>query len=89
MGQIDAATIYQIRISGHLDARWSDWFGGLVISATPNETLLSGPIADQAALRGVLEKIWDLNLVLLAVTRLDEFGCGGEGYAEGDGHAAP
>jgi hypothetical protein len=82
MGQIDAATFYQIRVSGQLDDRWSDWFGGLAISVTPNETLLSGPVADQAALRGVLEKIWDLNLVVLAVTRLDEFGYGGDGRTD-------
>ena len=63
-------SIYQIRIEGEMDAQWSDWFSGLTISALPDdETLLSGPVADQVALRGILERIWDLNLVLISVIR--------------------
>ena len=63
-------SIYQIRIEGRLDGQWSDWFSGLTITALDNnETLLSGPVADQVALRGILERLWDLNLVLISVER--------------------
>jgi hypothetical protein len=65
------ATIYQIRVAGHLDPTWSAWFDGLAISQQPNgETLLVGPIVDQAALHGVLRKVSDLGLTLIAVTRV-------------------
>ena len=61
-------TYYHIRVKGHLDGHWSDWFEGMAISNEPNgETLLCGPLADQAALHGVLIKIRDLCLPLLAV----------------------
>jgi hypothetical protein len=60
---------YEIRVSGHLDQRWSDWFAGLKLSHLEGkETLLSGPLADQAALHGLLERIRDLNLTLISVT---------------------
>ena len=63
-------SFYQIRIEGRLDKQWSDWFSGLTITALDNnETLLSGPVADQVALRGILERLWDLNLVLISVER--------------------
>ncbi len=63
-------SIYQIRIEGWLDGQWSDWFSGLTISVLDNnETLLTGPVADQVALRGILERLWDLNLVLISVER--------------------
>ncbi len=63
-------SIYQIRIEGRLDGQWSDWFSGLTITALDNnETLLTGPVADQSALRGILERLWDLNLVLISVER--------------------
>ena len=66
------ADIYQIRIKGHLDLRWSDWFDGLTVTHMENgETILSGPIRDQAALYGLLAKLRDLGLPLLAVTRLE------------------
>jgi hypothetical protein len=64
---------YSIRVKGALDVRWADWFGGLTLKVLDNdETLLTGPITDQAALYGILAKIRDLGLVLLAVQRDDD-----------------
>jgi hypothetical protein len=62
------ATYYHIRLQSHLDPSWSEWFNGLTISNEANgETVLRGPLLDQAALHGVLIKILDLGLPLLAV----------------------
>jgi len=62
---------YQIRVQGHLDSTWSEWFDGLTIANLANgETLLAGDLADQAALHGVLIKIHDLGLPLLALRRV-------------------
>jgi hypothetical protein len=62
---------YEIRVQGKLDARWSDWFDGLSVTESGDgETLIKGEVADQAALRGILEKIWNLNLALISVQRL-------------------
>ena len=62
--------VYQIRIKGHLGPEWSDWFGGLSITLEDNgDTLLTGPVVDQAALHGVLKKVRDLGMPLLSVTR--------------------
>jgi hypothetical protein len=61
-------TIYQIRIKGHLSPQWTDWFEGLVIALEDNgETLLTGPVVDQAALYGLLKKVRDLGLPLISV----------------------
>ena len=63
-------TCYRIRVEGHLDPTWSIWFDGLNITHESNgETVLSGPILDQAELFGVLAKVQNLNLVLISVTR--------------------
>jgi hypothetical protein len=63
--------IYQIRIKGHLGREWTDWFGGLTIRLTDNgETLLTGPVVDQAALHGLLRKVRDLGVPLLSVSRV-------------------
>jgi hypothetical protein len=60
---------YEIKIKGHLDPRWSDWFEGLELADLEGgETMLSGLLADQAALHGLLERIRDLNLTLISVT---------------------
>jgi hypothetical protein len=60
--------VYQIRIKGHLDRRWTDWFEGLTITLEDNgATLLSGPVADQAALHSLLRKVRDLGMPLLSV----------------------
>ena len=61
----------EIRLEGHLDERWTDWFEGLTITREANgETRLTGPVVDQTALHGLLRKVRDLGLPLLAVTRI-------------------
>ena len=63
--------VYQIRIKGHLGREWADWFEGLTLTALDNgETLLTGPVVDQAALHGVLRKVRDVGLPLLSVVRV-------------------
>jgi hypothetical protein len=63
---------YEIKIKGHLDAYWSDWFAGLKLTYLEgDETLLAGPLPDQAALHGLLERIRDLNLSLISVQKTD------------------
>ena len=63
---------YQIRVKGHLDGRWSEWFDGLQISNSENGVAeLSGEIVDQAALHGVLNKVRNLNLPLISVSSVD------------------
>ena len=67
--------LYEIRVKGNLDLRWSDWFDGFSITPVGDgETLLIGSVADQAALHGVLHKIRDLGLPLLTVQRLGRDG---------------
>jgi hypothetical protein len=69
----DAPTRYQIRVRGMIDPHWSDWFDGMAITYDASgDTVLVGPLADQAALYGVLHRIRDLGLMLLAVARLPE-----------------
>lgn len=63
---------YQIRLKGHLGQQWAAWFDGLAITLEANgDTLLTGPVADQAALYGLLRKVRDLGLPLLAVTCIE------------------
>jgi hypothetical protein len=65
---MDQPDRYEIRIRGHLDARWTDWFEGLSISREDSgETLLTGSVADQAALHGLLRKVRDLGMPLVSV----------------------
>ena len=64
--------VYQIRITGQLGREWTDWFEGLVITLEANgDTLLTGPVVDQAALHGVLKKVRDLGLPLVSVIRVE------------------
>lgn len=66
------ARVYQIRVKGHLGARWSDWFEDLTITPEENgDTLLTGPVVDQAALHGLLRKVRDLGLPLLSIMWLE------------------
>ena len=70
--EFDKQGIYEIRVRGVLDKKWSDWFDGFTIMPQANdETLLTGPVADQAALHGLLGKIRDLGLPLLSVKRVE------------------
>ena len=61
---------YEIRVEGVLDARWADWFGDLAVDSDDRATIISGLVADQAALHGLLAKIRDLGLCLISVRRL-------------------
>jgi hypothetical protein len=63
--------VYQIRIKGHVGRQWTNWFEGLTIQLQDNgETLLTGPVVDQAALHGVLKKVRDVGMPLLSVNRV-------------------
>jgi hypothetical protein len=64
--------VYQIRVRGHLGRQWTDWFGGLTITLEDNgDTLLTGPVIDQAALHGLLRKVRDLGMPLVSVSALE------------------
>ncbi len=63
--------VYRIRLRGQLDSQWTDWFGGLTITREENgDTLLTGPVVDQAALHGLLRKVRDLGMPLVSVIRV-------------------
>ena len=67
-GDNDTVSLFEIRLQGHLDDRWAEWFDGMTITRQPGgTTLLSGPVADQAALQGLLRRIADLGMTLLSV----------------------
>ena len=63
--------VYKIRIKGHLGSQWTDWFEGLTIALEEDgDTLLTGPVIDQAALYGLLKKVRDLGMPLVSVNRV-------------------
>ena len=67
--------LYEIRVKGHLDQHWSAWLEGLTITYDSDDnTVLRGPLLDQAALHGVLIKIRDLGVLLLSVNRVEPLG---------------
>ena len=69
----DKPEIYQIKIKGLLDEKWSDWFDGFTITPQDErETILVGPVLDQGALHGLLAKIRDLGLTLISVEQIEE-----------------
>jgi hypothetical protein len=75
-GSVNRPVVYQIRVRGRLATRWSDWLGGLAISIEETtggapEAILTGPVADQTALRGILNRLWDLNLTVVCVNPID------------------
>ncbi|HNS50188.1 MAG TPA: hypothetical protein PKO09_03315 [Anaerolineae bacterium] len=81
--EFDQAGLYRIRIKGTLGDDWSDWFDGFRFDhLAQNETVLTGPVADQAALHGILCKLRDLGLPLLLVERVEA------GRADNEKHAA-
>lgn len=66
------AGLYEIRLAGHLEARWTAWFDGMVLTQdNVGTTVIRGPVVDQAALHGLLHKVRDLGLPLVSVTRVD------------------
>ena len=70
--KLDRPMVYQIRIKGHLGPQWSEWFGGLSITLEDNgDTLLTGPVVDQAALHGLLKKVRDLGMPLISAVRVN------------------
>ncbi len=69
--KLDEPMVYQIRIEGHLGSKWIAWFGDVSITLEDNgETLLTGPVVDQAALHGLLRKIRDLGMPLISAVRV-------------------
>jgi hypothetical protein len=65
-------TVYEIRIKGHLGCQWTDWFGGLTITLEENgDTLMTGPVVDQAALHRLLRKVRNLGMPLISVIRVE------------------
>jgi len=64
-------SLFEIRVEGQLDAEWADWFEGMTLSPEPDGiTVLSGPIADQAALQGLLRRVGDLGMTLISVNNV-------------------
>jgi len=64
--------VYQLRLKGHLDSQWTDWFEGLAITLEDNgDTLLTGPVIDQSALHGLLKKVRDLGMPLVSINCVD------------------
>ena len=64
--------LYEVRIKGHLDERWAEWFEGLTITLEEDgDTLLTGPVVDQAALHGLLKKVRDLGLTLVSISPVE------------------
>ena len=71
-GDQPEAAEYEIRLKGHLDSRWAGWFDGLSLTnASDGTAVIHGLVADQAALHGLLQKVRDVGLPLISVTRID------------------
>jgi hypothetical protein len=71
IGKWNDAGQYEIRLKGHLDARWAAWFDGLILTRDRDgTTVIRGPVVDQAALHGLLQKVRDIGLPLVSVARI-------------------
>jgi hypothetical protein len=68
---MEANMRYQIRVEGQLNSHWTHWFEGMAINSDGTTTVLTGPVADQSQLHGILHRIRDLNLNLISVNKLD------------------
>lgn len=69
----DRPVNYQIRLKGQLDAQWTAWFGGMTVTLTNDgDTVLTGPVADQAALHGLLRKVRDIGIPLVSVNEIHQ-----------------
>jgi len=74
-GRGDGAGWCEIRIQGHLEPRWESWFDGMTLTGhSDGTTLIHGPVTDQTALHGLLQKVRDIGLPLISVTRVDTKG---------------
>jgi hypothetical protein len=74
----DTSAVYRIRVKGVLDSSWSDWFDNFSITTQGEETLMEGPVADQAALHGILSRINNLGLAIVTITQVEGTGHGQE-----------
>jgi hypothetical protein len=66
----DVVSVYRIAVQEKLDDEWSDWLDGATIKNSSDRTTLTSPAIDQSALRGILNRMWDLNLMVLSVDRI-------------------
>jgi hypothetical protein len=77
----DPAAVYEIEVQGELDQSWEQWFNGLAVTiesgSRQKTTTLRGPVADQAALRGILCRLWDLHLMVVSLRRIESEGSDG------------
>jgi hypothetical protein len=69
--KLDQPIVYQIRVKGHLGRQWTDWFEGMTITLEEGDTLLTGPVVDQAALHGLLRKVRDLGIPLISAIHVN------------------
>jgi len=72
---MDNPTTYEIKVEGSIDEKWSEWFNGLTVASDsagdgPPVTTLTGTVIDQAKLRGIMSKLWDMNLRLISIIRI-------------------
>ncbi len=67
---MDKPCVYEIRVEGRLAGHWSEWFAGMAVCIEGDETILKGVLPDQAALFGLLRRVYDMNLALISVVRL-------------------
>jgi hypothetical protein len=69
----DQPSVFQIRIKGHLGRQWADWFDGMAITLEDDgDTLLTGPVADQATLHGLIKKVRDLGMTLVSINSVSD-----------------